>query len=788
MAADDPAIAELVDQLGALDTALKKVEVDSNKAKTALGGLGQIAGTAVDPQIHAAAQQLVGLDYNLGAVSLHAPQAAEGVARVGASAGAATDRTKTLNDRLTEAAHAFNEAYTAATTIAAQFDAFANTVARLASEQAQLTANSARLGLDFDAAAEAAGRFTDETEAMAAATRLAESGIRLSQNELNSLTRVAAAFAQNTGVTTREAIDTLTQGLITGSERGLRPFGGELARAGGEAHTITDRLAALATQAGHTTQATDDAATSFARFKDAIEDSQRTLASGFAEGITEMQAAARAAREASGETDSWTDHLRELGQAAGVVAAFIAASFNLAFEAVRYTAREIGSEVTLLANMIAHPTQAGSLRAGMAATRAENRRDLDAAVAQMGALGLFDERGRRTAAPGAAPATSRGAVDMVFTTEELASGRPARGGSRAAPNDSANAARLQSQFDLVRQQQALADAFVAMIRAAAEAARGRPIEGFDAVNGRIGTRDPAQSVAQRFAGVTERRTEADAQISIGRTATGDERTTQGLGGTSFLRNDRIANEAARERVTILREQREALAALNTEAEASENLARASGAPESEVNSLMRQRLEIQRALAQSTAELREAQDAQSVSLGDFADKMKGALGSTADAFGDAAVAAAEGSKGFGASMEDMLRSTLKALLKMSIVEGLKNVALGIGHLASFNYPGAASAFAAAGAWAAVGVAAGVGTAALAKPAATAGAGSAPSGTGSGVGARPDSAARPDRRESGPLVLNIAVSGAIFETRHEVLQGLARGMTEARVHGFLPRLD
>jgi hypothetical protein len=419
----------------------------------------------------------------------------------------------------------------------------------------------------------------------------------------------------------------------------------------------------------------------------------------------------------------------------------------------------------------------------MAATRATNRRDLDLAVAQMGALDIFGDRGRRAAAPGALPATStsRGAADMVFTAEELTSGRPARGGSRTTANDSANAARLQSQFDMVRQQQALADAFVAMIRAAATAAQGRPIEAVDPETGRVVQRSGANpTMADRLTGVNDRRSSAEAELGVGRS----QRAGADFDPTSRGGRD----QAARERLTILREQREALAALNVEAERAESVARASGAPTDEVNGLMRQRIEIQRALAQSTQDLATAQEAQSTQLDAFAAKMESALGSTADAFGDAVVAAAEGSKGFGEAMEDMLRSTLKALLKMSIVEGLKNIALGIGHLASFNAPGAASAFAAAGAWAAVGVAAGVGTAAMAKPAATNSAGAAPSSTGSGVGARPDAAARPDRRDSGPLQLNITVSGAIFESRHEVLQGIARGMTEARVHGYLPRLD
>jgi len=179
--------------------------------------------------------------------------------------------------------------------LAVAADMAATHVTDLASEQQRLDANSARLGLNFDRAADAAGRFTDETEAMGAASRLAESGIVLSQTQLEALTRVAGNFAANTGVSTREAIDKLTDGLITGSERGLRPFGGELRETAGESHTVEERLAALATQAGHTTRATDDAASSYARFKDSIEDAERAAAAGFWEGLTEGSRRADAA-------------------------------------------------------------------------------------------------------------------------------------------------------------------------------------------------------------------------------------------------------------------------------------------------------------------------------------------------------------------------------------------------------------------------------------------------------------------------------------------------------------
>ena len=46
--------------------------------------------------------------------------------------------------------------------------------------------------------------------------------------------------------------------------------------------------------------------------------------------------------------------------------------------------------------------------------------------------------------------------------------------------------------------------------------------------------------------------------------------------------------------------------------------------------------------------------------------------------------------------------------------------------------------------------------------------------------------RPDRSSSGggPLNLTVVVSGAIFETRHEVLQGVSRGVRDAVAHGYL----
>ncbi len=124
------------------------------------------------------------------------------------------------------AADRFNEVHQAVTTVAATLSHAVTSVGAMADEQERLTAMSRRLGLDFDAAAEAAGRFVDETAAMGVAGRFAAADIRLTQQELNDLMRVAAATAETLGVSVADSAHTLTEALIQGEEGGLRRFGG----------------------------------------------------------------------------------------------------------------------------------------------------------------------------------------------------------------------------------------------------------------------------------------------------------------------------------------------------------------------------------------------------------------------------------------------------------------------------------------------------------------------------------------------------------------------------------
>jgi len=284
------AIAAVEGSLSALERRTLALAKADNESRAALAQLDRefTAGRLSAEQYRAA---LVDVTASAGREAVEVRRSAEAHHASSESAGRSAEAAG-------RSAFGFNQIMQAASTARATLADFASSVATLAAEQERLDANSARLGLDFDRAADAAGRFTDETEAMGAASRLSEAGIALTQEQLDGLTRVAARFAQNTGTTTASAIDALTNGLITGSARGLRPFGAELQAVAGGSHTAEQRLSALTAQAAHTEQATDDAASSMARLGDSMEDMQRTAATAFAQSITDTLRLASAADDA----------------------------------------------------------------------------------------------------------------------------------------------------------------------------------------------------------------------------------------------------------------------------------------------------------------------------------------------------------------------------------------------------------------------------------------------------------------------------------------------------------
>lgn len=332
------------------------------------------------------------------------------------------DRAKDAGESGEGLATRFNALVTASRTVLAAIPAVAEQFTALADEQARLDESSARLGLDFDEAAAAAGRFADETEAMQAANTFAQAGIRLTQQELNALERVAGSASRQLGVSTKDATEQLTQALVSGAARGLRGFGGELAAVAEGGSTAAERLQALVTQAEHTEQATDSAADAQERFKDAIEDSQRVFASAFVTGLARlsqvgttadtaserlsaMQADTRAAGEATAEV------VMRVGQVTGVVVGFLGTGIGTIIAGLT----AVGTGMTAIVDRdFAHlgdRARAAFERSMTQGIANDSFQFMRARLAGAGALSAANEGRTSMAAPAAES-------DMTFTAEE----------------------------------------------------------------------------------------------------------------------------------------------------------------------------------------------------------------------------------------------------------------------------------------------------------------------------------------------------------------------------------
>jgi hypothetical protein len=239
------------------------------------------------------------------------------------------------------------------------------------------------------------------------------------------------------------------------------------------------------------------------------------------------------------------------------------------------------------------------------------------------------------------------------------------------------------------------------------------------------------------------------------------------------------HERTQQRLQDLKEQRDAVASLLAQTEARIEQATREGATARDMNALYSERLGLMRTQAQLATETANIERQQSASLGAFKDAMTGHLEEVTGGFAEAGVAALEGSKSFDQAAQEALRATLRSLAKESIVQALKETALGIGSLAAYDYGGAVGHFSAAGAWGAVGIASGAALSAMPKPAAAPSA-SSPTSTrdaasGRGVGGR--------EAGGGPLVLNFTVSGSVF-TDDGITEVVSRGVNRGRAMGLI----
>lgn len=338
-------------------------------------------------------------------------------------------------------------------------------------------------------------------------------------------------------------------------------------------------------------------------------------------------------------------------------------------------------------------------------------------------------------------------------------------GRRAHENELAflqrRQAATQAYLQALREQEAVTDRVRAKDREADGVEAQRRANALNASEERRTHEDEALRMRIETVGVT--RSQLDAESALG------EAQRQG-----------VADAGAR--TASLNELRTALEGLLAETNQRIEQARAEGRSQAEINRLLQERIGLQSSLSQVTREQTQLQQAQHVATTAWKDAMVGAASQATDAFAGASIAAWQSGKSFGDAMEEMLRSSLAALAKQSIVEVIKNTALGFGALAGFNPGSAANYFTAAGLWAATGLAAG-GTLAAIGPAATPKPAAAPSSA-------PPRAAQlgaSDRgaREGGGLNLTINVSGALFNEGVE--DGIVRGLDRAAARGVIPRV-
>ena len=656
----------------------------------------------------------------------------------------------------------FNQIVQAARTSYDAVTQLATGVAQLASEQAQLDANSSRLGLNFDQAAEAAGRFTDETEAMTAATRLNEAGIRLSQQQLDSLTRVAARFAQNTGTTTREAIDTLTNGLITGSERGLRPFGGELVRVAGESHTAEQRLAALTTQAGHTEKATDDAASSMARFVDRIDDTKRALATAFSQGITDALTLASATDEAGNKFEILDEDITNAGRTMGTVVVGIG-------NGIAAVAGGVATAVAaMLSGLVAGAEAAGAVyervsnrqfsglgaaassafRASVAdspITRAlidftAGRADAANRIADRGLAGdegnVFGSRERRMA--DAATAAGMAAADRATASRIAPRAGGGGGPSEAEVYAAATRAKLVESDQYRRDQEALrmtaARDYLRILgeQQAAELAARRTAS--DAYAEEATHANELARIRARIIGLSNEETAANEVRALRARAAGQR--AEGVIGQRAELEDARDPAVQRERIDEMRR--------------SHTLERE--------RAHLAQRYEMQRTFVDRMEELHSTEADGTRAL---AEGVSGAFAGMGQAIAKHAQGLIDGKESVGEALQGMLSDTLASLAQQAVVKGAMETAEGIAALAGIvTAPLAPGHFAAAGAYFGVAALAGLGAAAT-----------APS-SGSAAASAPAAAREPAARvsgskgsasEGGAVVYNVNFGGPMYGT-------------------------
>jgi hypothetical protein len=608
--------------------------------------------------------------------------------------------------------------------------------AALADEQARLDTASRVLGLNFDAAAASAGRFVDETEAMGVANRFAAADIRLTQQQLNDVMRVAGASADMLGTDTAGAVDTLREALIRGREGGLERFGQGLAAVAGESHTVEDRLAALHVRAGEMAQATDTASDRINRFKDSLEDATRTFASAFVQEITRLESVGQGFSDANADAEEFNRTLQAVGSTAA----------NMTAQVVLRVTSIAGMIGTVVGGLTGTMQLAAAATHGLAAFNAERDRLEREGLATQSVNMAQNALDRLAAIDAESEQRTTAAVETIQRARAAAPtrtppSRPTRGGSvraAVAPSDMTFTAEQAAADEQAARISALED-LAGLAHDRSEERRRQEIDG-------LLQEERVRQQAADTRSLSMRRAREDAEAASA--------AAMGGGETAAERAGISTGESARAAMAT----EEANAAREL-ARATQDLAQARREENDASISTEERTTHVTEALARQTTALQRQRAAQAASNAEVqrikTDRMDFLTNSTkglADGLVQAGLAAAFAGESVGAALQKQLAASLQALAVEAAQKALFATATGLFQLATGN-PAAAASFASAATFAAVAVTAGAIGAAVAPaaapttPGAAQGAGRAGDVTPSGAGGMGGGAG------AGPIVNN-----------------------------------
>lgn len=548
----------------------------------------------------------------------------------------------------------------------------AGPIADLATESQMLETQSARLGLNFDQAAEAAGRFADETDALNVAQAMSQRGFRLTQTQLDALMRTAGVASHALGTDVTHAAERLMEALANGSHRALAPFGAALANTAGHTHTVSERLRVMTREAEHLAPAVQTSHDALESFNDTLGDTARAGARAFVDMISESEVFGGVIR--------------------GIRADLV--SLQQSFQAITDAARQ---------------RQRDSTQAALNAARTEFIQRERTVAAGLDELGISRE---------ALPGTNVNRLTLEQVQE--ATGRLARletmlrergaviGGVGPLPSGAPSAMPLEDIERAFRERRNLGGGRRATQREAREILRDlrRMMSG----DVRENDRPPSAPTPPRD------------RTSGGR-GNRDQwlETVQGMADRVAENRFSLENQAANEQDLSASE----LSAMRRESEARTGLSAdevlaAAGESEGKLNA-ERRMLEASAANHRSyTKELEELYTRQISASREAAEFTRASFAAVGDALVSHVVAFATGREELGDALKGMLHDTLESIGKEASVKAALNVAEGLGALATYRFDAAANHFAAAGVYTGVAVAAGLGAGALAPAAQQAG--------------------------------------------------------------------